>query len=309
MNVYLLQSRSTNTVNKYCNYFQSWVRWAVRFGIVPLPASDHFIALFLVSLLQQGSSCHVIASVIYSIKWTHAIRGFDDPTRHLSRNILECAKRIAKPRRQPKEPLTPEILKAIHHFIGGSDATLLNLRKFVFLLLSYVGFLRFDEASTLKVDDITFFDTHMTLFIEHSKTDVYREGRTLIVSKVASAICPVETLLCYIRQAHLDHDSFLFRPLVWVKTRQKYRVTGSNRALSYTTCRLDALGLFSKIGLNPTDFGLHSARSGGASWAANAGVPDRLFKRHGRWVSDRAKDSYVKDNLFSLISVTQNLGL
>ena len=39
--------------------------------------------------------------------------------------------------------------------------------------------------------------------------------------------------------------------------------------------------------------GTHSLRSGGASAAANAGVPDRLFKRHGRWLSDSAKDGYV----------------
>ena len=32
--------------------------------------------------------------------------------------------------------------------------------------------------------------------------------------------------------------------------------------------------------------GTHSLRSGGATAAANAGVPDRLFKRHGRWAKD-----------------------
>ena len=40
------------------------------------------------------------------------------------------------------------------------------------------------------------------------------------------------------------------------------------------------------LGLDPKRFGLHSLRSGGASAAANAGVPDRLFKRHGRWRSE-----------------------
>ena len=49
--------------------------------------------------------------------------------------------------------------------------------------------------------------------------------------------------------------------------------------------------------------GTHSLRSGGATVAANAGIPDRLFKRHGRWSSDSAKDGYVKDSLFSRLSV------
>ena len=49
------------------------------------------------------------------------------------------------------------------------------------------------------------------------------------------------------------------------------------------------------------NFGLHSARSGGATIVANKGVPDRLFKLHGRWVSDKAKDAYVKDTSYILL--------
>ena len=56
-------------------------------------------------------------------------------------------------------------------------------------------------------------------------------------------------------------------------------------------------------------FGRHSARSAGATIIANKGVPDRLFKLHGRWVSDKAKDAYVKDNSYILLWVTRNLRL
>ena len=34
-------------------------------------------------------------------------------------------------------------------------------------------------------------------------------------------------------------------------------------------------------------------RSGGATMAANAGVEEHAFKRHGQWRSERAKDGYV----------------
>ena len=47
----------------------------------------------------------------------------------------------------------------------------------------------------------------------------------------------------------------------------------------------------------------------GQTAAANADIPDRLFKRHGRWSSDSAKDGYVKDSLSSRLSVSQALGL
>ena len=40
-----------------------------------------------------------------------------------------------------------------------------------------------------------------------------------------------------------------------------------------------------------------------------AGVADRLFKRHGRWRSETAKDGYVKDALETRLSVTKQLGV
>ena len=56
-------------------------------------------------------------------------------------------------------------------------------------------------------------------------------------------------------------------------------------------------------------FGLHSLRSGGASAAAAAGVEDRLFKKHGRWKSENAKDGYIKEALTQRLSVSKNLGI
>ena len=63
---------------------------------------------------------------------------------------------------------------------------------------------------------------------------------------------------------------------------------------------------FSQLGYSTKLFGLHSLGSGGATAAVIAGVNDRLFKRHGRWRSEKAKDGYVKDNLEALLSVSKS---
>jgi hypothetical protein len=55
-----------------------------------------------------------------------------------------------------------------------------------------------------------------------------------------------------------------------------------NKPLPYTRMR-ELLFLLSN---NIKDFGVHSFRSGGAAAAANSGIPDRLFKRHGRRKSE-----------------------
>ena len=63
----------------------------------------------------------------------------------------------------------------------------------------------------------------------------------------------------------------------------------------YHSSRSKKLLLNSVVNLrfHNSSYGLPSLRSAGASAAANAGISDRLFKGHGRWKSDRAKDGYV----------------
>ena len=56
-------------------------------------------------------------------------------------------------------------------------------------------------------------------------------------------------------------------------------------------------------------FGLQSLRAGGASTAANAAVPDRLFKRHDHGKLKSAKDGYVQDSVASCMVVSKSLDL
>ena len=54
------------------------------------------------------------------------------------------------------------------------------------------------------------------------------------------------------------------------------------------------------MGWDPNLFGMHSiGADGGATAAANAGIPDRQFKRYGQWKSETVKDGYVEDSLES----------
>ena len=55
-------------------------------------------------------------------------------------------------------------------------------------------------------------------------------------------------------------------------------------------------------------FSTHSFRAGGASAAANAGVPDRGFQRQEHSKSVSAKNGYVDHSLSSCLSVLKKLG-
>ena len=90
------------------------------------------------------------------------------------------------------------------------------------------------------------------------------------------------------------------------KSRERLRKSGK---VSYTrVCEL-MLSKLSSLVFDTKQFGMHSFRAGGATAAANASIPDKLFKCHGRWRSEAAKDGYVKDSVLSQLSVSQSLKL
>ena len=155
-----------------------------------------------------------------------------------------------------------------------------------------------------------FCETYMKLFIEKSNTDMYRKGKWVyIISKCDSEICPVQNLKIYLECDGIfnsDYDSYLFMSYLWKQRKINLIVF---TPLSFTRTREILLKALQSIRLEKKDFRLHSLRSGGETAPANAGVPDRLFKRHGRWESDKAKDRYVEDDVQHLLLVSRNLGL
>ena len=148
----------------------------------------------------------------------------------------------------------------------------------------------------------------MEIFVESSKTDQLREGAWVVIARTSSKLCPVAMLERYIVLGGVTRDpsKCLFRGLCTTGKVSKLRCSGG---LSYTRAREVVLDMLSAIGLDKRQFGLHSLRSGGASAAANSGIADRFFKRHGRWRSENAKDGYVKDSLQERLKVSRNIGL
>ena len=54
------------------------------------------------------------------------------------------------------------------------------------------------------------------------------------------------------------------------------------------------------MGVDPSTFGFHSLRLGGAPSAANNGVSERVYERHGLWKSVEAEDTYVDEVSWAL---------
>jgi hypothetical protein len=99
---------------------------------------------------------------------------------------------------------------------------------------------------------------------------------------------------------------FIFRSVTYFKTSNTFLLRKQNIKLSYTRTREIVLSALSDIGLNSSEYELHSFRAGDATAASNSGVPDRLFKLQSRWTTDIAKDGYVLDNVEKRLSVSKS---
>ena len=151
-------------------------------------------------------------------------------------------------------------------------------------LLLFAGFFRFNELVALAIQDISISETHLIVKVTKSKTDQYSKGNEVVISKSGKVPCPVLNLERYmtlagINTSHKTSD-YLFKPLV--KVRSGYKVIQKVKPLSYTRARETIVGLLRKFVPTTDIISLYSFRAGGATSAANAQVPDRCWKRHGR---------------------------
>ncbi len=138
----LRDSRAPNTAHKYENAFSAWEKWCEQHEVTSLPAKVDNITRYFIYQFNGNAPYSRIETAFYGIKWRH------DCLPNLSQNpcdskflhnVLQGLKRrLAKPITK-KEPITPEMLKAIVEQFRHTD-NLLDIRLCTMLLLAYSAF-------------------------------------------------------------------------------------------------------------------------------------------------------------------------
>ena len=172
-------------------------------------------------------------------------------------------------------------------------------------------FFRIEEVLLIRYGDINFHSGYAISNLEVSKTDQLRKGNQVVIAESSNNnTCPVKIFkgyLSHLESSPVDPSHYVFRAPS--KTRSGHTLVSINKPISYSSVRDYVKSTFKDIVSNIALFSTHSLRAGGASAAANAGVADRLFQRHGRWKSVSAKNGYVEDSLESRLLVSKNLGI
>ena len=142
----------------------------------------------------------------------------------------------------------------------------------------------------------------MKFFIPTSKTDVYRNGKTVFLAKQEGEISVYNILLKYMQKAGLSfgQNHFLFFPIAYD--------CAINRKMSYSSYAKIVKDQLSGIGLDAGLYGTHSLRSGGATDLSTAVTRFELLTA-GRWRDARSLASYVKISEERRFDMSRNLFL
>ena len=114
-------------------------------------------------------------------------------------------------------------------------------------ILTFSVFLRSSELCLIRSRHIQFSTDFVTLYIEKSKTDKLREGRSVVIAESGSATCPCTLLRCTCwRPSYLRiWTSIFFRQIT--SSRNQKRLDSVNKSISYSAYRESFKKSFSNI--------------------------------------------------------------
>ena len=102
-----------------------------------------------------------------------------------------------------KDPVLADVFPRLVATVGVPDADLDALRFLVLCLLGFAGFMRISELLKVKLKDISFYATHMSISVSKKKNDQNRQGHTVNISRTGKATSPVEITERFLSKANI----------------------------------------------------------------------------------------------------------
>lgn len=197
--------------------------------------------------------------------------------------LLRGIRRKTQVASSPKLPFTPEILLKFRSCLDFNSN--LHCALWACLMVGFWGFLRsdnlvpktgslFDTSHAILRENILFIPQGASIKITRSKTNQFGERDVFVaIPRIkGSSLCPIRALKTLFRCVHTGPASFAF-------------AYSKSKFLTYNSFRKNLLSLCSMVGIDPSSYGTHSCRRGGASFAAACLVDPRTIQLHGDWAS------------------------
>lgn len=319
----VVSSRASSTMQLYSQpwlAFKSWCDQRPSRGPA-LPATELTVAMYLQHVVNSASSYAVVKTASAAIYTAHRLAGI--PERAIPTKLEKPKAVRAAAKRQlglkvvnRKDPLDLEDCLAIVAILAPADKEMpvWSLMLATYTMVCFAGFLRYNDAAQLMACDVKIYGDRAELFISKRKNDQFRKGDVVVLARGHTVACPVGLLERYLLSAGLSGAVPLFQSFDGQQARFQPRLAKlSGAALSYEQARYHVLKMVAKVkGITAQEvralFGLHSLRSGGATFVAKVGVCERDFQAHGGWACRESMLRYLEANLDAKLGVTKVMG-
>jgi len=282
-------------------------------SVSAVPTSENTLMLFTSHLAKEGLSHQSIKVYLSAVRNLHVTAGQHDayskaltPRLEL---VLKGIKKESSKYHPPyvRLPVTLDIMQSIRRVLGAAPEAHDNILMWAACCLAFFGFLRsseftvphqseYDPDTHLSITDIKIDNIAKPMMvyvkIKESKTDPFRKGSTICLAKTDTELCPVLALLPYL-VLRGSHPGPLF-------------IMQDHAFLTRTKFTDKLRGILRAAGIDDSKYASHSFRSGAATTAAEASIPDVHIKMLGRWKSE-AYQVYVKSAPEKLAKASKQL--
>ena len=280
-------AKSPHTNSAYESDMKDFEAWCFAQSFESLPATPRTVGFYLAA--RAGTlKVSTLSRRLVAIKSAHVLNGFELDTKHPAiRETLTGIKRTYGVARNERAPLLTEDLRR------AVDAEP-SQRNRAIMLLGFAAALRRSEIVSLDVDDLTFTDDGVIVFLAKRKNDQEGEGTKIGVPFGSDPItCPVRNLKTHLGD---NEDGPIFL------NRWGHRLSGK------WVWKI-VKNAVERIGMDPEQFGGHSLRAGLATSAAKAGVGERSIMRQTGHKSVAMLRRYIRDGDIFTENAAARVGL
>ncbi|PWI54801.1 hypothetical protein B5K03_08760 [Rhizobium phaseoli] len=183
---------SQNTMRAYRSDWEDFRCWTAERGKSSLPALPATVANYASSLASAGKKVPTIARKLAAIRFFHRGAGEENPTDNAGvAAILKGIRRTIGTSPRQKAPATVDVIHALMARI--EPETLQGRRDRALLLLGFAGAFRRSELVAITVEDLTFSEDGVDVFLPKSKTDQEAKGQSVAVLN-GKALRPADRL-------------------------------------------------------------------------------------------------------------------
>jgi hypothetical protein len=341
------ESAAPATLSRYTTPWRQWMAFCEELGgMETIPAPPLEFSLFLLDVARRSATVANVKAAKSAASFFHKLAEQPPPGKYpmVMTTYASICRRMKSPehRAMVEESgkrtgkavvLTVVQLWKLAVTFSGHEC-LIRRQVFIVFLVSVGGFFRASElvGGALLMDDIVDLDRPeygkeqrkvLLVFVETSKTDKERVGVWIplpygtqsmstvpaeFVGADTDCIIPGVWLRRFLLTERLgaDGNEPVFG-MVAAATGRTPQAIRRGTSLGYSRYNEVLKELGKTIGVPTSNLSSHSGRATGATFAAERGICDRLFKKFGRWRSDRAKDGYVHESMQQLLAVPDAL--